>query len=97
MLAGKSPLPDGRTPARAAWPAPAELDDAMEFLRRDPTLRYSDSGRGLLRWLASRTLTVEQWRQSSGEVPAHSRAALARIARECASAWSTIAEELEGF
>lgn len=98
MLAGKSPLPDGRTaPARAAWPAPAELDDAMEFLRRDPTLRYSDSGRGLLRWLAARTLTVEQWRQSSGEVPPHSRAALARVARECASAWSTIAEELEGF
>lgn len=96
MLAGDSPLPGGRAPAKPSASAQADLDDAMGFLRRDPALRYSDSGRTLLQWLAARTLTVDQWRENSGGIPPHLSAAIVSVARQCARTWTEIADELEG-
>lgn len=95
MLAGDGPVPARRTPAQPPQPAAIDLDEAISSLSRDPVLRYSEAGRTLLRLLTARTLTIEQWRDSSSAVPAHCHAAIARVARECARTWSAIADELE--
>lgn len=93
MLAGQGPMPAGRAQPESAA---TDLDGAMGDLRRDPALRYSESGRALLRWLAAHTLTMDQWRDGAGALPPHCAAVVASIARECARTWSTIADELEG-
>lgn len=94
MLTGEGPVPAARFPAQPQS-APIDLDEAIGSLSRDPVLRYSQAGRTLLRLLTARTLTIEQWRDSSSAVPAHCHTAIARVARECARTWSTIADELE--
>lgn len=72
----------------------ADIDLLMESLRCDPSLRYTDSGRTLLRWLATRTVTVPEWREAIGGVPPHCSILVAKVARECARAWQELADEL---
>jgi hypothetical protein len=72
-----------------------DLDAALDTLRRDPTLRYSDSGRALLRWLDSRMVTMGQWRETMAGIPPHCQAKVAEIARACARAWVALADEVE--
>jgi ParB-like chromosome segregation protein Spo0J len=67
----------------------------IQGLRRDPSVRYTDSGRELLRWLGLRVVTREQWRTATAEVPPHCAMSVARIARECARVWADLAEQLE--
>jgi hypothetical protein len=64
-------------------------------LRRDPTLRYNESGRLLLRWLGTRVFVNEDWQQMLGGIPPHTTFVLAKIARACAAAWSDFAAELD--
>jgi hypothetical protein len=75
--------------------APVDPELVLDVLRRDPTLRYSDSGRALLRWLNSRLVTADQWRDAARAVPPHCLVNVAKVARECARSWSGLAEELE--
>jgi ParB-like chromosome segregation protein Spo0J len=77
-------------PAPAAAPDPTEL---LESLLADPSLRYSTSGRTLLR-LLSLTLGAQRGTRLLAALPPHSRAALAQLARECAQLWSRTADEL---
>jgi ParB-like chromosome segregation protein Spo0J len=97
MLVGQSPLPAGRAAPASKRPvtAPVDVEDALSFLRRDPALRYSDSGRAFLQWLAARRITVELWQETLADLPPHLNAAIASVAREYARAWAEIADELE--
>lgn len=79
-------------------PAPAEprQDRAatVRQLRNDPTLRFSETGRALLRLLDVRTVTAERWAAIASSVPAHCRDSVAQAALECAQTWRTFAEQL---
>jgi ParB-like chromosome segregation protein Spo0J len=67
---------------------------ALGSLKRDPTLRYRECGRSLLRWLEMRTIRKEEM-EYVVRVPSHRAAMIATIARACASVWEQIAVELE--
>jgi ParB-like chromosome segregation protein Spo0J len=63
-------------------------------LRADPTLRFSETGRALLRLLEARSVTPDQWAAIAANVPPHWRDTVARMAVECADAWRSFAETL---
>jgi ParB-like chromosome segregation protein Spo0J len=67
----------------------------LEHLRRDPSLRYNDSGRTLLRWLAQRAIGTDDWKIVVTQIPPHCAIVVARIARGSALAWTELAEALD--
>lgn len=81
---------------RHARPA-AELDIAatLESLRRDPSLRFSDAGRFLLRWLDMNRAGLAGYEQIIEVVPEHCAGAIVELARQYASAWTEFAMRLE--
>ncbi|TDV53666.1 ParB/RepB/Spo0J family partition protein [Actinophytocola oryzae] len=65
-------------------------------LRSDPTLRFSESGRTLLRLLEVRSVPPEKWAAIAANMPPHWRDSVARVAMECSDTWRTFAEQLLG-
>jgi ParB-like chromosome segregation protein Spo0J len=86
-------VPAGIKPGRAAGPADAQL--VLRKLRNDPSLRHSEAGRALLRWLHEHCMDQGQWDRLSGFIPPHSVPLIATLARHNASAWKELASELE--
>lgn len=78
----------------AVEPRP-DLSAIVRQLRGDPALRFSESGRELLRMLDAHTITAERWAVIANSVPPYCRDAIARVALECARAWHTFAQQLE--
>ncbi len=72
-------------------PDPATL---VVRLRSDPTLRFSETGRTLLRLLDARSVPPEKWAEIAANVPPHWRDTVARMAVECADTWRSFAESL---
>jgi ParB-like chromosome segregation protein Spo0J len=72
-------------------PDPATL---VVRLRSDPTLRFSETGRTLLRLLDARSVPPEKWAEIAANVPPHWRDTVARMAVECADTWRNFAETL---
>ncbi|MCF6469955.1 streptomycin biosynthesis protein [Nonomuraea sp. MG754425] len=100
LASGEDPVPPGlREPdVLDAAPGPAgeqDLVTVFDRLRLDPVLRYSESGRSLLRWLGAHLVTMEQSREALGSVPPHSAISIAKIAHGCADVWNSLAAELE--
>jgi hypothetical protein len=75
--------------------SPVEPVTILRKMQRDPSLRYSDTGRALLAWLATHSLDINQWREFVNEIPPHSRGLLTEFARGCARKWDSIASELD--
>lgn len=95
VLAGLDPVPARHREPRVEPPAERfDLTSALEELRRDPSLRYSESGRAMLRWLGSRIVTFDQWERITDAVAPHCRATLADIALECARTWADLADQI---
>ena len=75
---------------------PVDLQPIVERLRQDPSLRYSEAGRQLLRWIGSpRLLEPDEWQSLIGQIPPHCTFDFARIARVCAQSWSDFADALD--
>ncbi|NJP43952.1 ParB/RepB/Spo0J family partition protein [Actinacidiphila epipremni] len=92
-----SPAPAGGAPA-ARRTAPAARVDGRSLLAKlmsDPSLRFSDAGRVALRWLHHHTVDLDGCRDVGGTIPDHWSAPVAELARQCAMAWLTLADELE--
>ncbi|MBT2900463.1 ParB N-terminal domain-containing protein [Streptomyces sp. McG3] len=104
---GESPLPErdreqeepvaARPPVRAArtegnW-APQVM--ALRHLSRDPSVRLTEDGRALLRWLNVVAVRNHEWDRLLGNVPPHCVKVIAELARSCADIWSRVAEELD--
>ncbi|MEV0368127.1 ParB/RepB/Spo0J family partition protein [Nocardia fusca] len=64
-------------------------------LSSDPSLKFNEHGRQLLRRLSGWAVDSDSWTNVTTVVPQHCREALAIFARENASAWERYAEELE--
>jgi len=89
----EDPPPDARTEPDQ-HPA-GETEAILGSLRRDPSLRFTEHGRALLRWLTPRVSGPAGWAQFAEQVPPHARYALAELARACAEEWQEFAERLE--
>ena len=86
----------GGEPDRPAPVGPRpDVAAILRNLRNDPALRFSESGRELLRLLDGHAITPERWAVIANNVPAHCREAITRVAVECARAWHTLAQQLE--
>ncbi|PPA38224.1 transcriptional regulator [Streptomyces griseus] len=85
------PAVAGRPPVSPRSRAPLE---ALRKLSNDPSLRHSDQGRELMRWLHNRFVVDEAWRRRADAVPAHCVDSMAELAQHCSDAWHRFAEEM---
>ncbi|GAA3199797.1 ParB N-terminal domain-containing protein [Dactylosporangium siamense] len=100
---GDDPLPQGRPrrdgePAASAEsdrPAGPDLVPMLQGLQNDPSLRFSESGRALLRWIFSRAVRADEWTGIAEKVPPHLLPMIADLARVCAEEWRQLADQLE--
>lgn len=78
-----------------AGPTPAAGHAILANLSRDPSLRYTEAGRTLLRQLHRHAgLSID--RQIIAALPPHCLPAVARLARTVAEQWSELADLLDG-
>lgn len=74
----------------------AERARFLLSLRADPSLRFSETGRALLRLLDANTLDVAQWERLAAAVPQRWSPVVADLAMDCAADWSALAGRLRG-
>lgn len=103
---GEDPVPNGRTrPARPkvagahtgtrspSVPAQGRRSSILHGLKRDPALRYSAKGRGILQWLETHAVELEDWSRLADSVPPHCGYLIAELAMDCARAWEEVARQ----
>ncbi|MFJ6700830.1 ParB and winged helix-turn-helix domain-containing protein [Streptomyces sp. NPDC091272] len=91
--APRPPRATTRTPWPAGAPAATDLASVVVSLRKDPSLRQTESGRLLLRLLEMHL--TPQWRRITESVPPHRAGMVATAALECAKAWQEFAEKIQ--
>lgn len=69
--------------------------DLIPILKRDPSIRFTDSGRLLLRLLDAATLPPDEWNRLIESVPAHCVDMVANVARACGEVWLNVAQEVD--
>ncbi|MEV5508769.1 ParB/RepB/Spo0J family partition protein [Streptomyces orinoci] len=67
----------------------------IETLAKDPSLKLTQSGRALLRWLHEREPDLEAGRQLLASVPPHCAVAVADLANHYAQQWQRFASALD--
>ncbi|QOV44521.1 ParB/RepB/Spo0J family partition protein [Streptomyces chromofuscus] len=83
-----------RQPASTAPPPPDRLLHILDSLRRDPSLRLSESGRHILRMLSACTMVAQDREQIAAALPAHCKQPMAQLAQGYARLWTQLAHEL---
>ena len=110
LASGEEPVPakqrKGCTDNRANIPAATDRPGAasvcdraqritlFDRLRKDPSLRLSESGRFVLHQLRTQLCSTEDWKRIAPAVPMHGRSAVAEILSACADDLMEIAQEL---
>lgn len=64
-------------------------------LMHDPSVRFSEAGKYTLRWLYQYTVDAPSCQGLGENVPDHWAELVADLARNCAMAWTALAEQLE--
>ncbi|MFC8846780.1 MULTISPECIES: transcriptional regulator protein [unclassified Micromonospora] len=109
MSRGDDPVPPPRQrgPRRAAGNVtlselvtpgvgqPRDRKALSASLCNDPSLRFTEKGRLLLRILAALNITSEQWGELIDTIPPHSMLLVHGAAAACAEAWQEFAEHVE--
>jgi hypothetical protein len=102
MRRGAGPLPSGRQGAGSGKshqaPERVQVVDSAAILRElgtDPSVRFTNSGRLLLRSLSIQMVTSAILPDIVSTVPAHHIGTVAALARQCADSWRRLADELE--
>ncbi|MEV4138614.1 ParB N-terminal domain-containing protein [Dactylosporangium sp. NPDC049742] len=104
------PLNRVRRPSKEQLPVPAGMaregvpnatvdligiEALVHGLKADPSLRLTDSGRRLLRWILTKVLVPQEWQEVSDGLPPHAAYVLSDVARRCATEWQRVADDLE--
>jgi hypothetical protein len=92
------PPPNGGPEPGTTAPAPTTGRDHASLLgslSRDPSLRFTEFGRNLLRWLYERTRGPRDAGDLLDRVPPHCAYLVAEVARGCADEWLEFAAQLE--
>ncbi len=106
---GKDPVParysdtTNRSFAAASTPPrrrgghlePINRKALLAKLMGDPSVKFNDSGRSLLRWLERYSVNPENCETLAPNIPDHWALPIANLARSCATAWTMLAEQLE--
>ncbi|WP_330319240.1 ParB/RepB/Spo0J family partition protein [Streptomyces platensis] len=111
LRSGEGPVREGGRPHSALEPTTEEppprrrLEETepsspsralmLRHLSRDPSVRLTEDGRALLRWLNVVAVRSQDWDRLLGSVPAHRASAVAELARSCADIWQQVADQLE--
>jgi ParB-like nuclease domain len=66
----------------------------LRNLRRDPSVRFTDCGRSLLRWLDARAIGIDGWESVASSIPPHCAYVIADLACAIAEEWLGVAEQL---
>lgn len=67
----------------------------LETLRKDPSLRFTEAGRALLRWLDSRFAETPEWERLVESVPSHRARTVADLIHDISRDLSRLAELIE--
>jgi len=67
----------------------------IERLKADPALRFSETGRTLLRLLHVNMMKAEEWESIGANIPPHCGVVIASLARDCAQMWEDLAQHVE--
>jgi ParB-like chromosome segregation protein Spo0J len=97
LRSGEDPVVSRGHAHRTADTTSAQRDwsSVVRNLQTDPALRFSETGRTLLRLLDMHAISKERWAVIVNNVPPHSRPTIAMMAMECARLWRRVAEHLE--
>ena len=68
---------------------------ALRSLKKDPSLRFNEAGRKLLRLLDAHLMAEQEWEQLVDNVPEHCGNRVLDMARECAAMWQELVGRLE--
>lgn len=81
---------------RDPQPAAPATDPAMVMrrLQTDPSLRFTENGRALLRVLSVNALIAPRWDRLADDVPSHCADEIARLAGMYAAAWAQFDQQL---
>ncbi|GAA1663273.1 ParB N-terminal domain-containing protein [Fodinicola feengrottensis] len=101
---GEDPVPAGqqggarplRLCATEKETGPAGGRTRLRALKDDPSLRYNEAGRDLLRWLDAHLVEPTDWQGWLDSVPPHCTDVVAALALESARAWQALATTLTG-
>jgi ParB-like chromosome segregation protein Spo0J len=74
-------------------PGPAQPAELLRQLKNDPSLRFSELGRTLIRLLSMTALDDRERRQLQDTVPEHCRPIVADLACACANMWWELATQ----
>lgn len=88
---------DGRArmlPARDGSTRVAGAPPLLQKLRKDPSLRYTDAGRTMLRWLHTHP-AIDDGADVVAALPVHCLSSAAQLCRERAGEWADLAKLLE--
>ncbi|MFK8850960.1 ParB/RepB/Spo0J family partition protein [Streptomyces sp. Ac-502] len=85
----------GGSATRTRMPV-ADRRRVLDRLKGDPALRYSDTGRTLLRLLGIHTVSPEEWEKITDGLPQGHRRTVAQLARAYADNWSELAHRAAG-
>jgi hypothetical protein len=88
-------LPNGAAPIRNRVARAPDPLAALASLRGDPSLKFTDSGRQVLRWLHQRMVDQDDRDRVLAALPAHCAQVVAEFARGCAQSWLDLADELD--
>lgn len=89
-----------RQPSPTAEPPSGATSDcahALTRLKADPSLRFTEGGRTLLRLLGVWSISPPQWDLLAGSIPPHCRVLVAELAREISDSWRRFADRLENM
>lgn len=75
-------------------PVCPDLQLAIRRLRADPSLRFTEVGRRLLRTLDASAAQPHDWAAMAGSLPIHCAPVIAELARHQAVSWQLLAESL---
>jgi ParB-like chromosome segregation protein Spo0J len=93
---GQDTAPPRRSTPRIGRRSPTrDRTTILRSLRRDPSLRLSDSGRSLLRWLENNSSPLEECEQVAAKVPAHCVDLIVEFAVGCAADWIMFSEQIQ--
>ncbi|PNG23290.1 ParB/RepB/Spo0J family partition protein [Streptomyces cahuitamycinicus] len=84
--------PTGKRPS--AHPVSTDPTPAVRRLRADPSLRFTEVGRKLLRTLDPSAPQPHEWAAMASSLPIHCAPLIAELARHHAESWQLLAESL---
>ncbi|GGS44975.1 ParB/RepB/Spo0J family partition protein [Actinokineospora fastidiosa] len=74
-----------------------DMVSVLRRLRTDPSLRFSEDGRFLLRLLDVHAIDADTWKRLTDNTPPHCLRTVAELAEGCADVWRRFADQLKQY